>query len=212
MRMRPDEKCIVPDCDEAGGAKPIYIRVTVDGKRGLKKVGALCKQHLTDAEETDRWLPSAVGTAKDIMSWLVSCPADDINFKTNLQKAGLPLLRRVLERLEDELRRGLPHKTRIKKVGARIRALEKDLLKEDAESNYESSHGSIVDQVLPRKKKDAKLSTEDWRKISELGKAVLPGTEKVHCDTCDCDNVPDRDKDGRLRCGSCDALIEGEEP
>lgn len=174
MRTRPDEKCIVPYCDEPGGAKPIYIQLTVEGKRTWKKVGALCKPHLAKAmgvkpesqyEDPDNepdvqamrsarytpdWLPSATEKARQIMRWLVSCPADDINFKTNLLNASLPLLRRVLERLEDELKRGMPHKTRIKKVTARIRALEKEILKKDAKADYES--GGVVDQVLPRKK------------------------------------------------------------
>lgn len=41
-------------------------------------------------------------------------------------------------------------------------------------------------------------------KVKELGE----GMEKVHCDTCDCDNVPTKGKDGSLFCGACDALIE----
>lgn len=196
MRMKRDEKCIVPYCDvaEESGAKPIYIRITVDGKRVLKKVGALCMRHL-GGDDT---------------------PAE-VYFVRALRDGTLPILRLTLERLEDELRRGFPHVTRIKKVAARIRALEKELLRKDAESNYESSHGSIVDQVLPRRKKK---DVAEWRAVSELGKDVLPRLvltsgsdiawvgEKVHCDSCDCDNVPDRDKDGGLRCGSCGASIK----
>ena len=199
--MKRDEKCIVPDCDEAtfSGAKPIYINVTIDGKRTWKKVGALCRVHLeTDVEE------------RSIMSWLVFTPANDTNFIYQLQKADLPLLRRVLERLEDELQRGFQHKTRIKKVAARIRALEKDLLKKDAERRGQE----IVDQVLPRKKtKDVELSVADWREIHELGKKVLPGTEnlegpKVHCDACGCDNVPEYDNWDHPVCIACGARVK----
>lgn len=173
MRMKRDEKCIVPDCDEAefSGAKPIYINVTIDGKRTWKKVGALCRVHLTDVKE------------RSIMSWLVFTPANDTNFIYQLQKADLPLLRRVLERLEDELRRGFQHKTRIKKVAARIRALEKELLKEDAEKRADDEQSErrgreIVDMVLPRGNEKTDKDVAHWREVSDLGKKVLPGAKR----------------------------------
>lgn len=217
--MKPGEKCIIPDCDEASfsGAKPIYINITVDGKRTWRKVGALCRVHLVLQGETGVWLPSAVNESRQIMSWLVRTPADDINFKSNLERASLPLLRRVLERLEDELRRGFQHKTRIKKVAARIRALEKEILRKDAEKRADDEQSErrgreIVDMVLPQKKtKDIELSVADWRHIHELGKEVLPGKEimwagrKVRCDSCGSDYVAWKDKAGNILCPACDA-------
>lgn len=228
MRMKRDEKCIVPYCDvaEESGAKPIYINVTIDGKRTWKKVGALCEVHLPDLDTGD--------STSAMMHWLMYTPTDAFDFVHTLQKARLPFLRQALERLEDELRRGFPHKTRIKKVAARIRALEKELLKKDMvkrvdEERPERRGQEIVDQVLPpveetilemKKRKDVELSVADWRHVHELGKEVLPRLvltsgseiewkgEKVHCDECGCDNVPDKDKDGNLFCGACEALIE----
>jgi len=207
MRMKRDEKCIVPYCDVAdeSGAKPIYINVTVDGKRVWKKVGGLCEVHLPDLDTGD--------STSSMMHWIMYTPGDDVNFIQTLQKAGLPFLRQALERLEDELRRGFPHKIRIKKVAARIRALEKELLRKDAEEEYDSPSpaalvrqigGSVVAQVLPQKTvEDAELSVADWRAIHELGKAVLPRTARVHCDECGCDNVPDLDNRYHPVCGSC---------
>lgn len=58
MRMRPDEKCIIPGCRSIGGAKPIYIQVTVGGRRTWRKIGALCKYHVGRANR-DRLIESA---------------------------------------------------------------------------------------------------------------------------------------------------------
>lgn len=236
MRMKRDEKCIVPYCDVAdeSGAKPIYINVTIDGRRTWKKVGALCEVHLPDLDTGD--------STSSMMHWIMYTPADDVNFIDTLRKGSLPFLRQCLERLEDELRRGFPHKSRIKKVAARIRALEKELLKKDAVKRADEERSErrlkpgdvmeagekvtvphdfpgqgIVDQVLPQHRdfdsvrkrlKDAKRSPEDWREISELGKDVLPSAKTVYCDTCGCENVPITGKDGNIFCGACEALIE----
>lgn len=177
MRMKRDEKCIVPYCDvaEESGAKPIYINVTIDGRRTWKKVGALCEVHLPDLDTGD--------STSSMMYWIIYTPGDDVNFIHTLQKAGLPFLRRALERLEDELRRGFPHKTRIKKVAARIRALEKELLKEDAEKRADDEQPErrgreVVDMVLPQGNEKADKDVAHWREVSDLGKKVLPPAKR----------------------------------
>lgn len=219
MRMRRGEKCIVPYCDEAeqSGGKPIYIRVTVDGKRTLKKVGAICKPHLVEAmgvkpesqyddpdnEPEVQVMRAIYGdfesafTDPETRRWLLYTTAGDVNFTSALNRADLSLLRSVLDELEDELRRGFPHKTRIKRVAARIRALEKeekvlkpgDVLKPGEKVTVPDvpvHHGDIIEEILPRKKAE----------------------KKVHCDDCGCDNIPDRDDDGNVFCGACEVLLE----
>lgn len=62
----------------------------------------------------------------------------------------------------------------------------------------------IEDLEVVEKGEPVKKKVQDLESVEEED---LTG-EKVHCDSCGCDNVPEKGKDGNLFCPACEALVK----